>query len=167
VRRDAAFSAFVETRRDHLLRVAYALTGDQGRAEDLLQTALVKVYVAWPRLREHHAAEAFVRTTMVRSNIDESRRPWRREVSTDRLPDVPVHESENDDGGLMAALRQLPPMQRKVMVLRHWLDLSVDQTARELEISPGAVKTHSHRAIAALRASTFAADAGRSQDVGR
>lgn len=159
--RDGAFTTFVEARRSHLLRVAFALTGDRSAAEDLLQTALVKLYVAWPRLRRHEAAEAFVRTTMVRANIDESRRPWRREVSTDLLPEVAAQEPDREDNGLLAALQQLPPMQRKVIVLRHWLDLSVDQTAKELGISSGAVKTHSHRAIAALRASHFASETSR------
>lgn len=159
--RDVAFTSFVETRRSHLLRVAFALTGDRSAAEDLLQTALVKLYVAWPRLRRHEAAEAFVRTTMVRSNIDESRRPWRREFSTDVLPEVVAQEPERDDAGLLVALQQLPPMQRKVVVLRHWLDMSVDQTAKELGISSGAVKTHSHRAIAALRATYSTSKASR------
>lgn len=151
--RDAAFTAFVTARRSHLLRIAVALTGNRHDAEDLLQTALVKLYVAWPRLRRPEAAEAYVRTTLVRANIDESRRPWRRETSTDAVPEIPVRDPDTEVGGLFAALQQLPPMQRKVIVLRHWLDLSVDQTADELGISPGTVKAHSHRGLAALRAS--------------
>ncbi|MFT4008835.1 MAG: SigE family RNA polymerase sigma factor [Nocardioidaceae bacterium] len=153
VSRDAAFTAFVTARRAHLLRTAYAITGDQHTAEDLLQTALVKLYVAWPRLRRAGAAEAYVRTTLVRANIDESRRPWRREISTDVPPETPVNDPEPETSGLFAALQELPPMQRKVIVLRHWLDLSVEQTADELGVSPGTVKTHSHRALTALRAS--------------
>jgi RNA polymerase sigma-70 factor (sigma-E family) len=150
VSRDAAFTDFVRARRAHLLRIALALTGDRHRAEDLLQTALVKLYVAWPRARQ---PEAYVRTTMVRANIDESRRPWRRETSTDDVPEVARLDREPEGSGLFAALQELPAMQRKVIVLRHWLDLSVAQTAEELGISTGAVKTHSHRAVAALRAS--------------
>jgi RNA polymerase sigma-70 factor (sigma-E family) len=120
------------------------------RAEDLLQTALVKLYVAWPRVKQ---PEAYVRTTMVRANIDESRRPWRRETSTEDVPELARPDPEPEGSGLFAALQELPAMQRKVVVLRHWLDLSVAQTADELGISTGAVKTHSHRALAALRAS--------------
>jgi RNA polymerase sigma-70 factor (sigma-E family) len=153
VSRDAAFTDFVRARRAHLLRVALALTGDRHRAEDLLQTALVKLYVAWPRLRRPEAVEAYVRTTMVRANIDESRRPWRRETSTEDVPELARPDPEPEGSGLFAALQELPAMQRKVVVLRHWLDLSVAQTADELGISTGAVKTHSHRALAALRAS--------------
>lgn len=153
--RDADFTDFVRARRAHLLRIALALTGDRHRAEDLLQTALVKLYVAWPRV-EHH--EAYVRTTLVRANIDESRRPWRRETATDAVPDVPREDPEPGTSGLFRALQELPPMQRRVVVLRHWLDLSVAQTADELGISTGAVKTHSHRAVAALRASLQLSD---------
>lgn len=101
-----------------------------------------------------------MRTTLVRANIDESRRPWRREISTDSLPEVAGHDPDHGDSGLLAALLQLPPMQRKVIVLRHWLDLSVEQTAKELGISTGAVKTHSHRGIAALRESHSLSDNG-------
>ncbi|GAA1477156.1 SigE family RNA polymerase sigma factor [Nocardioides aestuarii] len=153
--RDAEFTDFVTARRSHLLRIALALTGDRHRAEDLLQTALVKLYVAWSRARN---PEAYVRTTMVRANVDESRRPWRRETSTDALPEAATSDPEPGDGGLFAALQALPPMQRKVIVLRHWLDLSVARTAEELGISEGAVKTHSHRAVAALRGSRSLSD---------
>ena len=156
--RDAAFTEFVAARRGHLLRVALALTGDRHAADDLLQTALVKLYVAWPRIRRPAAAESYVRTTMVRANIDESRRPWRRETSTEVLPDRPVTDPEPESSGLFLALQELPAMQRKVVVLRHWLDLPVAQTADELGISVGAVKTHSHRALAALRASRVLQD---------
>ena len=77
--RDAAFADFVAAKQTQLRRVAYALCGDWHRAEDLLQTAFVKLYVAWPRLRDPGAAEAYTRRILVRANIDESRRPWRRE----------------------------------------------------------------------------------------
>ena len=153
MRHDDDFSAFVAARQTHLRRIAYALCGDWHRADDLLQTALTKLYVAWPRIRHEGGEEAYCRQIMVRANIDESRRPWRRETSTDDLPEVASSDPEPQGDGLFRALQALPPMQRKVVVLRHWLDLSVAQTADELGISEGAVKTHSHRAVAALRAS--------------
>jgi RNA polymerase sigma factor (sigma-70 family) len=77
----------------------------------------------------------------------------RRETATDDVPERGQRDPEPEGSGLFAALQELPAMQRKVVVLRHWLDLSVAQTADELGISTGAVKTHSHRALAALRAS--------------
>ena len=77
--RDDEFSAFVAARQTHLRRIAYAVCGDWHRADDLLQTALVKLYVAWPRLHRDGREEAYTRQIIVRANIDERRRPWRRE----------------------------------------------------------------------------------------
>ncbi len=149
--RDAAFAEFVAARQTHLRRAAYALTGDWHRAEDLLQTAFVKLYVAWPRLREPAAAEAYARRILVRANIDEARRPWRRESpgldGHDQAGTGPEYEERS---ALVDALQQLPPMQRKVVVLRHMLDLSVAETAAELGISDGTVKSHTSRGLTAL-----------------
>ncbi|MDF1605111.1 SigE family RNA polymerase sigma factor [Nocardioides sp. YIM 152315] len=152
--RDAAFSEFVRARRTHLRRVAYAICGDWHRADDLVQTALTKLYVAWPRINRDGREEAYVRTIIVRAGIDEARRPWRRES-----PGLPERERAAPDGvpveersALFDALQALPVMQRKVVVLRHWLGLSVAETANELRISEGTVKSHSHRALASLRA---------------
>ena len=141
-------------RQTHLRRVAYALCGDWHRADDLLQTAFVKLYVAWPRLRDPGAAEAYTRRILVRANVDESRRPWRRERASldghDRAArSEPAYEER---GALVDALQQLPVMQRKVVVLRHMLDLSVAQTADELGIGEGTVKSHTSRGMEALRA---------------
>jgi RNA polymerase sigma-70 factor (sigma-E family) len=144
----------VAARQTHLRRVAYALTGDWHRAEDLLQTAFVKLYVAWPRLRDPNAAEAWARRTLVRANIDESRRPWRRErTSLDGHDEAaPSGSSYEERSSLVDALQQLPAMQRKVVVLRHMVDLSVSETASELGISEGTVKSHTSRGMEALRA---------------
>ena len=144
--RDADFTAFVAARRTHLRRVAYATCGDWHRADDLVQTALVKAYVAWPSLRQKGSEEAFVRRIIVRSNVDESRRPWRRERSgldghdrSARSPDV------EERSALFDALQALPEMQRKVVLLRHWLGLSTAETAAELGIGEGTVKSHCSR----------------------
>jgi RNA polymerase sigma-70 factor (sigma-E family) len=152
--RDRAFEEFVVARRSHLRRIGYALCGSWDRAEDLVQVALEKAYVAWPRIDRPDAAEAYVRTIMVRANIDESRRPWRREHPSAELPDtaVPARDAEVDDrSALFAALQELPKMQRAVVLLRHWLDLPVAQVAAELGISEGTVKSHASRGLATLR----------------
>jgi RNA polymerase sigma-70 factor (sigma-E family) len=155
VSRDAEFTQFVASRQGHLRRIAYALCGDRQRAEDLLQTSLAKLYVAWPRIKHDGDEEAYVRRIMVRANIDESRRPWRRERVTNDLgdraktDDVPVEERL----ALFEALQALPLQQRKVVILRHWLGLSVKETAAELGLSEGTVKSHSHRGLTALEGS--------------
>jgi RNA polymerase sigma-70 factor (sigma-E family) len=142
----------VTARQTHLRRVAYAICGDWHHAEDLLQTAFVKLYVAWPRLRDPNAAEAYARRIIVRVNVDESRRPWRRERPGLELLDrvAAAGPSYEERSALVAALQQLPAMQRKVVVLRHMVDLSVAQTAEELGISEGTVKSHSSRGLTAL-----------------
>ncbi len=150
-RSDADFTAFVVARRAHLHRLAYALCGDWHQADDLVQTALAKVYVAWPRVRRTDATEAYARRVIVRSVVDESRRPWRREVSSLVVPERPAADADHRDRDeLVAALQQLSAMQRRCVVLRHWLDLSVEETAGELGISTGTVKSHTSRALARL-----------------
>ncbi|MEP9363360.1 SigE family RNA polymerase sigma factor [Nocardioides sp. CN2-186] len=152
--RDAAFSEFVGARRTHLRRVAYALCGDWHRADDLVQTALVKLYIAWPRIVRDGREEAYVRTILVRADVDEHRRPWRREAVGLPHAETPAREPlpVEERSALFEALQALPTMQRKVVVLRHWLGLSVAETAHELRISQGTVKSHSSRGIESLRA---------------
>ena len=153
--RDRAFSEFVQARRLHLRRVAYAICGDWHRADDLVQTALVKLYVAWPRVHTDGREEAYVRTIIVRADIDERRRPWRRETPGLPVVDRPARDPlpVEERSALFDALQALPLMQRKVVVLRHWLGLSIAETAHELRIGEGTVKSHASRGLEALRTS--------------
>ena len=150
--RDEGFTEYVAGRRNALLVTAYFCCGSWTHAADVLQTALAKLYVAWPRVRRNHSEEAYVRRIIVNATIDESRRPWRRERSVDVLPDPgyepPDHAARSD---LMTALAALPPGQRQVIVLRHWLGLSVEETADDLGISTGTVKSQTAHGLAALR----------------
>ena len=149
--RDAEFEAYVAAARPRLRRLAYSLCGDWYTADDVVQTALAKLYVAWPRVRRASDQDAYVRRTVARTTIDESRRPWRRERSgldgVDRPQDDSDVPARRD---LVAALQRLPEMQRKTVVLRHWLGLSVAETAEDLGISRGTVKSHTSRALVAL-----------------
>ena len=158
--RDAAYVEFVESRQTRLRRAAYAICGDWHRAEDLLQTAFVKLYVAWPRLRDPDAAEAYTRRILVRANIDESRRPWRRERTSLDGHDRPAETAPayEERSALVEALQRLPAMQRKVVVLRHMIGLSVAEAADELGISEGTVKSHTSRGLAALEKALLATD---------
>ena len=161
--RDAAYTDFVRARRLHLRRIAYAVCGDWDRADDLVQTALVKLYVAWPRLRQDGREEAYVRTIIVRANVDELRRPWRRERTGVDVPEQPAREPMpvEERSELFEAMQRLPAMQRKTVLLRHWLGLSVAQTAAELQIGEGTVKSHTSRGLAALQTSLGAGTTGR------
>jgi RNA polymerase sigma-70 factor (sigma-E family) len=131
--------------------LAYSLCGDWHAADDVVQTALAKLYVVWPRVSRASNQDAYVRRTVARTTIDESRRPWRRERSGieghDRAADSTDVAARED---LVAALQRLPEMQRKTVVLRHWLGLSVTETAHDLGIAEGTVKSHTSRALEAL-----------------
>ena len=150
--REAAYVEFVASRQAHFRRIAYALCGNWSQADDLLQVALVKLYVAWPRVKRDGREEAYVRRILVRANIDESRRPWRREHLVGTLPDCADPPTpDTDHGQLLEAVLGLPLMQRRTVVLRHWLGLSVEETAAELGVASGTVKTHSARALERLQ----------------
>lgn len=153
--REAAYTAFVIARQDHLRRVAYALCGNWHDADDLLQTALTKLYVAWSRVAKDGNPEAYVRRILVHTNIDAYRRRQRRvqTVSLESGAEVPGRErlGLEEHAALLEAVESLPEMQRKVVVLRHWLGLDVRETAAELGISEGTVKSHSSRGLATLQ----------------
>ncbi len=152
--REDGYVEYVAARQADLRRIAYAICGDWHQADDLLQTALTKLYVAWPRIHQDGREDAYVRQILVHANIDEHRRPWRRERAGLPERDEPARAPlpVEDRTALFDALQSLPTMQRKVVVLRHWLGLSVAETAHELRIGEGTVKSHSSRGLETLRA---------------
>ena len=157
---DEEFSAFVAARWTALLRVGYLLTGNRSSAEDLVQAALTKTYVAWHRLRDVEAAEPYVKRTMVTTYTSWWRRHRGRESSVADVPDragvrtVPVDELEAvvTRSVLWPHLAALPRGQRAAVVLRFYEDLSEAETATVLGCSVGTVKSQTHRALASLRA---------------
>ncbi len=162
-RREAEFVEFVAARRARLLRTAYLLTGDVHRAEDVVQTALTKVYVAWSRVRRADSVDAYVRRAVVNAHLDATTRPWRREhLISESLPErgalqaVPSHDDD-----LFVALQALAPGQRRIVVLRHYWGLSVEEVATDLDISTGTVKRQTHLALAHLRRALTPDDAER------
>jgi len=147
-----AFRAFALTRRPSLRRTAFLLCGDWHQADDLVQAALVKLYVAWPRVRSSEPPDGYMHRILVRCYLDERRRPWRRESPVDVLEDAaaaPGHTDELLD--LRAGLAHLPKRQRATLLLRFWLDESVAQTAEALGCSEGTVKSQTARALNTLR----------------
>ncbi|WP_341718906.1 SigE family RNA polymerase sigma factor [Micromonospora sp. FIMYZ51] len=148
------FRDFVTARSGALLRSAYLLTGDWGTAEDLLQTALTKTYLAWKRLGGIEAIEPYARRVMVNTSTSWWRRRWHGERPTAVLPEraaADVIEQQLDRDVLWRHLRALPARQRAVLVLRFYEDMSEAQTAALLNISPGTVKSQTSRALATLR----------------
>lgn len=146
------FSAFVAGNATRLLQTAYLLTGERAAAEDLLQDALERTYVAWPRIDE---PTAYVRTALARHATNRWRRRSRRpEVPLDSWhdrPDADHSQATIDRVTVREALTALPARQRAVVVLRFLEDLSEAETARCLGCSVGTVKSHTFRALARLR----------------
>ncbi|RIV30852.1 SigE family RNA polymerase sigma factor [Micromonospora radicis] len=149
------FRDFVTARSGALLRTAYLLTGDWGTAEDLLQTALTKTYLAWKRLGGIEAIEPYARRVMVNTSTSWWRRRWHGERPTEVLPERAAStdeiEQQLDRDVLWRHLRALPARQRAVLVLRFYEDMSEAQTATLLGISPGTVKSQTARALTTLR----------------
>ena len=154
-RRDtAAFSEFVEARSHALLRTAYLMVGDHQLAQDLLQEALIKTLIAWPKLRDPAKVDAYVRRTVVTTAIT-----WRRRRSFHERPVQPMPEVSGVDQVealathqvLVAQLRQLSPRQRAAIVLRYYEDLTESQTADVMGCSVGAVKSHVSVGLSRLR----------------
>lgn len=153
--RDVDFSAWMAARQGSLLRTAYLLTGDRHNAEDLVQTALAKTYLAWDRVHDREHIDAYARRILINEHHSNWRRPWRRrEHVTDTLPERPLHDTEYDGQRdvLWAYVQSLPPRQRAVIVLRYYEQLSEAEIADVLGISTGTVKSQASRALAHLRA---------------
>jgi RNA polymerase sigma-70 factor (sigma-E family) len=151
----SAYSELVETRSAALFRTAYLVVGDHQLAQDLLQEALVKAYVAWPRLRDTSRAEAYVRRTIVTTAISWRRRRSFHERPVEAVPD----DGEDDETDRLAArdalwdeLRRLPPRQRATLVLRYYEDLSEADTAELMGCSVGTVKSQVAAGLGKLRA---------------
>lgn len=148
------FREFVAARSGALLRTAYLLAGDWATAEDLLQTALTKTYLAWKRLGGIEAIEPYARRVLVNTSTSWWRRRWHGERPTEVLPEragVDEIEQQLDRDALWRHLQALPARQRAVLVLRFYEDMSEAQTATLLEISPGTVKSQTSRALHTLR----------------
>lgn len=153
------FEQFVADKGRGLLRAAWLLTGDHHHAEDLVQTALAKTWGRYAAMANDHKFEAYVRTTIYRTYVSWWRRmSWRSEQPHDDVPDSGMGEGVDSLRlDLLRALDGLPRMQRAVLTLRFFDDMSTAEVARVLEIPEGTVKSHSHRGCAALRGSVHLA----------
>lgn len=153
--KDEQFTAYMAARHAGLRRRAHLLCRDAASADDLVQETLAKLYLAWHKVKDPQAVDAYARRIMVNEFNSGWRRPWRRrERSTDQLPERAVHD-RHDEGArdeMWRFVQSLPPKQRAVIVLRYYEDLSEVEIADALGISPGTVKSQASRALATLRA---------------
>lgn len=148
------FRDYVAARQRALLRTARMLTGNQHTAEDLVQTALERVWPRWSRIVRDGDPDAYVRRVMVNTYSTWWRRKWRGEAPTAELPDVAAPDAYADADLADALRRLLPtltPRQKAVVVLRFYEDLSEAATADALGCSVGTVKSQTSKALARLR----------------
>jgi RNA polymerase sigma-70 factor (sigma-E family) len=147
------FVEFAEASSARLRRTAFLLCGDWHTAEDLVQTALTKVFVSWRTIRRRDAVQAYATRTLVNAYLADKRLKRPREYLTGVLPEQPAEPPGPETRMVMLdALASLPPRGRAVVVLRYWADLSVEQVAAVLGCSSGNVKSQSARALDKLRA---------------
>lgn len=152
-----AFEEFVRGRSAHLFRLALALSGwNEAAAEDLLQIALERAYRRRRQLFREAGAEPYVRRVLVNASID-WRRGIRRRGEQPLTPDAAELTAKDhiaqvaDRDLLVRALKDLPPRQRAVLVMRYWEDLTEAQIAAALNCSPSNVRSQASRALARLR----------------
>jgi RNA polymerase sigma-70 factor (sigma-E family) len=151
--REPEFDEYVGARLTSLRQLAFVLSRDWHQADDVVQGALTKLYLHWPKARAATSIDAYARTIVIREFLRQQRSSWTRLVSiTGLLPDRPGTASDADAAlDLGAALASLPVRQRATLVLRFYCDLSVEQSARVLDCSPGTVKSQTAKALKALR----------------
>ncbi len=151
---DAAFRDYVLARNAALLRMAVMLTGNRADAEDLVQAVLAKTYLAWGKIHDYAALDAYVRRAMVNTHISWWRRRKVEEFPTDELPDQVVADraGESDTAEVVRqAIDRLPQRMRAAVMLRYLEDMTEAETAAALGISLGTVKSTVSRAVARLR----------------
>lgn len=153
---DELLTTLYTTRYRELVRLAAFLTGDRDNAEEVVQDAYVKVHSSWRRLRELDKAEAYLRTAVVNAARSRLRRRqvaqrYRPEPMTDAASAESFAMEHARRDAVLEALQALPRRQREAVVLRYYGDLSEAQTAEAMGCSVGSVKSHTSRAMTALR----------------
>jgi RNA polymerase sigma-70 factor (sigma-E family) len=164
---DEEFDGFMRGRWPAMVRLAYALTGDAGHAEDVAQAAFARAYASWGRVRRAGDPDAYVRRIVINEHRSRFRKRRVAEELRGDLADTlggPSQPGPEDRGELLDALDRLGPRQRAVIVLRYWLDLSEAETAAALGCSVGTVKSQASRALATLRNTAAVAD-GAAEDM--
>ncbi|MCQ9134716.1 MULTISPECIES: SigE family RNA polymerase sigma factor [Streptomyces] len=152
-----SFASYVRARQPVLLRTARSLTANPCDAEDLLQSALTKTYVAWERIEDHRALDGYVRRALLNTRTSQWRKRKVDEFMCEELPepdpvggDDPAERQALHDA-MWRAIMKLPARQRAMVVLRYYEDLSEAQTADVLDVSVGTVKSAVSRALGKLR----------------
>ncbi len=150
-RDEKGFAEFFQESWDPCLKAVAAITGDVAQAEEQVAEAFARAWASWRKIRRHPARRAWVVRTALNAGASRWRRRARELPLADHEQEAPDGARTGLDGALLRALRRLPPRQREVIVLRVFLDLDIETTARHLEITPGTVRAHLSRAVTTLR----------------
>ena len=139
-----------------LRRLAYVLCGDSHHADDLVQQTITKLYIRWRKVSDVEHLDQYVRTMLVRTFVDEKRRPWSRVGLVAQVPDRPdpragVDEHVTTAMAVRAALARVPDRQQTVLIMRFLCDMAVEDVATALDCSAGTVKSQTSRGLATLR----------------
>jgi len=157
---DLDYTDFVSARWSSLYRFSYLLAGSHAAADDLLQNALLRVYLKWDKVTRADVPESYVHRMLVNEHVSQGRRAWRRrELATDEPPELATGSHEVgavDQTDLWRLVHSLPPRQRAVIVLRYYEDLSEAEIARVLDCSQGTVKSQASAAMRSLRSAYLA-----------
>jgi RNA polymerase sigma-70 factor (sigma-E family) len=159
--REPEYTQYVQARLDWLRRTAYLLCKDPHGADDLVQTAITRLYTHWGKARHASDLDAYTRTILIRVFLTERGSAHSRRVALTRSGTVDDHPGRNHDQDaamdIQQALQGLPPRQRATVVLRFYCDLSVKETAAALGVSPGTVKSQTAKALQSLRSTLIPA----------
>lgn len=149
---DQEFAEYFSARFDWARRIAFAMCGTWPEAEEIAQTAFVRIYPRWSKIRDT-TVDAYLRTVLTTVFLDARRRRKTREQPVAQPPDlaVPPDHSSHERLAMHAALMAVPPRQRAVLVLRFIADMSVEQVARTLGCTIGTVKSQTARGLVTLR----------------
>jgi RNA polymerase sigma-70 factor (sigma-E family) len=151
-RDEAAYEDFARARSHELMRAALLLTGDLASAEDLVQSTLTRAYMKWARIQSAGNPVAYVRTMQTRLFLDGVRKRSSREIPVAEIPETRAPERDLAlREALLAALRELEPVDRAIVVHRYLLDSDVASVAAELQITPQSVRSRASRALARVR----------------
>ncbi|GAA4248916.1 SigE family RNA polymerase sigma factor [Dactylosporangium darangshiense] len=148
------YAEYVTGRLAALRQLAFLLCGDTHRADDIVQLTIEKLYLRWARVSAVEHLDQYVRQMLVRTFLDERRRPWARVALTPwGPPEPPPAPPQGVDEALVlrAALARVPRRQQAVIVLRYLCDLPVEEVAGILGCSVGTVKSQCARGLATLR----------------
>lgn len=146
------FDDYARARTRRLVHQAYLLCGDWYDAQDLVQTTLAKVYLAWHRIERKENVDAYTRKAMLRTFLSHRRLKRPAETPVAELPtDVGVIGDPDLLMALLEALRELPPRNRAVVVLRYFEGHNTEEVADVLGMTVSAVKNLNSRSLIALR----------------